>query len=95
MIAKPHEPLYLADAHQDRLAALPDSCAPATFAALDPHFPAIAARDVAAGPAPFSMSPDELPGLEREACEKPGATCAGVRFDEQPPGGGDFPGENP
>jgi len=95
VIAKPHEPLYLADAHQDRLAALPDACAPANFAALGPHFPAIAARDVAAGPAPFSMSPADLPGLEREACEDPGATCAGVRFDEEPPGGGEFPGENP
>jgi hypothetical protein len=95
VIAKPDEPLYTADAHQDRLAALPDACAPGQFAALAPHFPAIAARDVAAGPAPFSMSPAELPGLEREACEDPGAECAGVIFDEEPPGGGDFPGGTP
>ena len=95
VIAKPDEPLYLADAHQDRLAALPDACAPPQFAALGPHFPAIAARDVAAGPAPFSLSPAELPGIEREACEDPGAECGGIRFDEEPPGGGDFPGGNP
>jgi hypothetical protein len=95
VIAKPDEPLYLADAHQDRLAALEDSCAPANFAALGPHFPAIAARDVAAGPAPFSVSPAELPGLERQACEDPGAACPTIRIDEEPPGGGGFPGENP
>jgi hypothetical protein len=95
VIAKPDEPLYTSDAHQDRLAALADSCPPEGYAALGPHFPAIAARDVAAGPAPFSISPAELPGLEREPCEDPGANCEGIRFDEEPPGGGGFPGGNP
>ena len=93
VIAKPDEPLYVANAHQDRLPAGPDGCPPAGIAALDPHFPAIAARDVAAGPpSPFSTSPAELPGLQREACETPGANCAAVRINEGPPGGGGSPG---
>jgi len=33
--------------------------------------------------------------LEREACEDPGAECSGIRLNEDPPGGGDFPGGNP
>jgi hypothetical protein len=93
VIAKPDEPLYVADAHQDRLPAGPDSCPPGGIASLGPHFPVTAAQDVAAGPpAAFSQSPAELPGLIREPCETPGASCPVILLDESPPGGGGSPG---
>jgi hypothetical protein len=80
---------------RDRMPAGPDSCPPGGVASLAPHFPAIAARDVAAGPAaPFSQSPSELPALMPMPCEDPGAVCAFGRVivDEEPPGGGGSPG---
>jgi len=93
VIAKPQEPLYVADAHQDRMPAGPDACPPGGVAALGPHFPAVAARDVAAGPpARFSPAPMGLPGLERQSCDKPGAACGRVGIVEAPPGTGGSPG---
>ena len=93
VIAKPDEPLYVAQAHKDRMPAGPDSCPPTSVASLGPHFPALAARDVAAGPATaFSQSPTELPALAPMPCENPGAICSRVIVDEGPPGGGGSPG---
>jgi hypothetical protein len=101
VIAKPQEPLYVADAHEDRMPAGPDGCPPTGVADLGPHFPAIAARDVAAGPPPmpFYPGPLGLSSLTPDTCDDPGSICTRVRLDEEPPnpdpspgGGGAFPG---
>jgi hypothetical protein len=104
VISKPHEPLYVADAHEDRMPAGPDGCPPAAVAAAGPHFGIDSAQDVAAGPPPagFLPGPIGLSSLAREPCEDPGSICARVQLDEAPPGtdpspggGGTFPGVPP
>lgn len=101
VISKPREPLYVADAHEERMPAGPDGCPPGGMAALGPHFPAIAARDVAAGPPPagFLPGPLGLSSLAPDPCDEPGSVCSRVLLDEGPPGtdpspggGGSFPG---
>jgi hypothetical protein len=95
VIAKPYEPLFVADAHQDRMPAGPDGCPPGAVAELGPHFPAVAARDVAAGPpAAFSAGPLDSPLFDLKPCDTPGAVCsnADVIVDEEPPGDGGAPG---
>lgn len=98
VIAKPEEPLYVANAHEDRMPAGPDGCPPGGIAALGPHFPALAARDVAAGPpSAFSSAPLDQPDYTVEPCDVPGSLCAfqtgpTIIVDEEPPGGGGGPG---
>jgi hypothetical protein len=94
VIAKPEEPLYVANAHEERMPAGPDGCPPGNVAALGPHFPD--AADVAAGPpaVAFSAAPNDLPGFAMMPCEDPGAPCSGVIFSEGPPNpGGETPGD--
>jgi hypothetical protein len=100
VIAKPQEPLYVADAHQDRMPAGPDSCPPGGIAELGPHFPAVAARDVAAGPpAAFSAGPLDSPIWDLKPCDTPGAVCSSsdvvvVEPPGEPGGGPGVPAEN-
>jgi hypothetical protein len=106
IIAKPHEPLYVADAHEERIrAAEVETCPPdlGALASTDPHFSPIASRDVAAGPPPLVWSSlPEAPGPPgRNPCELPGSVCgfaAGVlpggvmTVSEPEPGLGPRPG---
>lgn len=96
IIAKPHEPLYVADAHDQRIpAAGIDTCPPdlGALASTEPHFSPLASRDVAAAPPPlvWSSLPDSPgpPGLN--PCEIPGTVCGATAatnvliFNEPPP----------
>jgi tetratricopeptide (TPR) repeat protein len=83
IIAKPHEPLYVADAHEERIAAGPvETCPPdlGALASTDPHFSPIASRDVAAPPPPlvWSSLPDAPGPPGRNPCELPGSVCGFV-----------------
>lgn len=83
VIAKPREPLYVADAHEERIpAAEIETCAPdlGALASTDPHFSPTDLRDVAAGPPPIAwdnqaLAPEPPP---RHPCELPGSICSGV-----------------
>jgi hypothetical protein len=108
VIAKPTEPLYVADAHDERIQASEiETCPPdlGALATLDPHFNPISSRDVAAGPPPLDWSslaePLEPPG--RNPCELPGSVCGAITgltpvtpgigvVSEPPPGTGPAPG---
>ena len=81
VIAKPHEPLYVADAHDARIpASAVDTCPPdlGALASTDPHFSPIASRDVAAPPPSLAWSNlAEAPGPPgRNPCEVPGSICS-------------------
>jgi hypothetical protein len=95
VIAKPHEPLYLAKAHPERMPAGPDACPPRPVAQIAAHFPPETAIDVAAGPpAPFSPGITDPPDFVRMPCDVPGALCSGaaIIIDEDPPGDDGAPG---
>lgn len=95
VIAKPHEPLYSAKAHPERMSAGPDGCPPRAVAEVARHFPPETAIDVAAGPpAPFSSGLTDPPDFVRMPCDVPGSVCAGqsIIVDEVPPGDGGAPG---
>jgi hypothetical protein len=95
VIAKPHEALYLAKAHPERMPAGPDACPPRPVAEIAAHFPPETAIDVAAGPPlAFSAGLTDLPGLAPQPCDVPGSVCPGavIVVDEDPPGDDDAPG---
>jgi hypothetical protein len=78
VFAKPREPLYLADAHDERMGTpSSDLCELGPLYALDDRF---SPSDVAAGP-PSLFAP-LLPGPPatgpRSPCDDPGSGCAGV-----------------
>ena len=80
MIARDSEPLYVADAHEERIpAAAGAPCPPdlGALAAADAHF---SPTDVAAGPPPerWSELARGVGGPGRDSCEDPGSGCAGV-----------------
>ena len=103
VIAKDAEPLYVADAHDERIPATggPECPDLAALAAPADHFSPVATRDVAAGPPTGRWSSlagvIEIPG--RDACGDPGSGCATTRgnggviiIDEPPPGTDPQPG---
>jgi hypothetical protein len=91
VIAKRSEPLYLADAHDERLGPpAQDACALGpVIGALDVH---LSPADVAAGPllGPWSGKAGGLEFPSRSPCDEPGAGCLDVL--DPPPGGGEIPG---
>jgi hypothetical protein len=98
VVAKRREPLYLADAHAERLGApAVDACArDSVIGGIDLH---LSPTDVAAGPllGPWSGPGTPLTLPPRSPCDDPGAGCATII--EPPPtgggiggGGGTFPG---
>jgi hypothetical protein len=108
VIAKDSEPLYVADAHEERMSAAGgDPCPPdlGGLVAPGPHFSPIASRDVAGGPpaAPWSNMAAGQARPRLGPCEDPGATCGGGTIvivepppstDPQPGAGGPFGGLN-
>lgn len=94
VIAKPREPLYVAQAHDERLGSPNEDLCPLgpMIGALDLH---LSPADVAAGPPldPWSGVPSfaELP--RRSPCDTPGSGCNSV-FEPAASGGG-FPGGSP
>jgi hypothetical protein len=103
VIAKDAEPLYVANAHDERIPATGGPTCPdlAALTAPNDHFSPVATRDVAAGP-PLERWSNlagavGTPGLD--PCGDPGAGCAstrggdgGIVIDEPPPGGDPQPG---
>jgi hypothetical protein len=94
VIAKPREPLYLADAHDARLATPPEDACPLgpVIGALDHH---LSPAEVAAGPLepPWSSPPAGPARPPRSPCEASTAGCGdGVIVIEPPPSEGPFPG---
>jgi hypothetical protein len=101
VIAKPREPLYLADAHDQRLGTPAEDACPLgpVIGALDQHF---SPTDVAAGPAqpPWSGPPTGPARPSRSPCEPSADGCRTVVTEppppivviEPPPSEGDFPG---
>jgi hypothetical protein len=92
VIAKHREPLYLADAHDERLGPLAeDACALGpVIGALDVH---LSPADVAAGPllGPWSGKAGGPLFPPRSPCDEPGSgACLGIV--DSPPIGGDVPG---
>jgi len=92
VIAKRSEPLYLADAHEERLGPpAQDACALGpVIGMLDVH---LSPADVAVGPllGPWSGKASGLEFPSRSPCDEPGAgTCFGVL--DPPPAGGGIPG---
>jgi hypothetical protein len=84
VIAKPREPLYRADAHDERLATPPEDACPLgpVIGALDHH---LSPADVAAGPPqpPWSSQPTGPARPLRSPCEPSAAGCA---IEESAPG---------
>jgi hypothetical protein len=80
VIAKDAEPLYVANAHEERIPATggPTCADLAGLTSPDDHFSPVATRDVAAGPPAERWS--NLAGVvgvpDRDACGDPGAGCA-------------------
>jgi len=93
VIAKPKEPLYVANAHDERLASPGEDACPLgpVIGSLDQH---LSPADVAAGPlaAPWSGIAASQTDPRRNACDDPGSTCANVVVIQPPPVGGGFPG---
>ncbi len=103
VIAKDSEPLYVADAHEERIPAAGGACPPnlGGLAAAAPHF---SSTDVAAGPPPerWSSMARGVDGPGRDSCEDPGSGCLGVAgvgvlggsviITSPQPGGGAQPG---
>jgi hypothetical protein len=92
VIAKSREPLYLADAHDERLGPpAQDACALGpVIGQLDVH---LSPTDVAAGPllGPWSGKAGGLEFPSRSPCDEPGAgTCFGIL--DPPPVGAEVPG---
>ena len=87
VIAKPKEPLYVADAHHERLGPPGNDC-PLGPIDVGLHLtPAVAAQPpawsgMASGPNSLNISP----------CQNPGSGCAGAVVLAPPPVGGPFPG---
>jgi len=80
VIAKPREPLYVADAHAERISAADVAICPADLGGLastDSHFSPEDLADVGAGPTSIAWSSiAEAPGPPaRHPCETPGAIC--------------------
>jgi hypothetical protein len=104
VIAKPREPLYAADAHDERISTSSFETCPSDLgglAATDHHFSPDEIADVAAGPPPIAWSNiAEMPGPPaRHPCETPGAVCGaaadtggGMVLIEAGPGLGGGPG---
>ena len=93
IIAKPHEPLYVADAHEERIpAAGIETCPPdlGALANVGPLFSPIASRDVAAPPPPlvWSSLPDAPGPPGRNPCEIQGGPICGFAASTPP---GDTP----
>jgi hypothetical protein len=103
VIAKDAEPLYVANAHDERIPATGGPTCPDLASLTDPadHFSPVATRDVAAGP-PVERWSNLAggPGVpDRDPCGDPGSGCAITRgapgviiIDEPPPGGDPQPG---
>lgn len=105
VIAKPHEPLYVADAHEERIAPSELETCPPDLGALatTDHFAPIASRDVAAGPPAIewsNLAPPPAPP-PYNPCEFPGGACGGfagttpagiITVSEPTPGTGPRPG---
>jgi hypothetical protein len=93
VIAKPAEPLYLASAHDERLASPGEDACPLgpVIGSLDQH---LSPADVAAAPlaAPWSGVAASPTDARRNACDTPGSTCASIVVIQPPPIGGGFPG---
>ncbi len=87
VLSKQREPLYLAEAHSERLGPIDaDACAPTALigdlgAQLSP-------ADVAAGPmlGPWSSVPSAVDSVLRQPCDMPGSGC--ILASELPPVGG-------
>lgn len=102
VIAKDREPLYVSDAHEERIpAGGGDPCPPdlGGLVAPGPHFSPVASRDVAMGPpagAWSSMAAGQ--GMPRfDPCDTPGSGCAdargtGIVIVEPPPSTDPQPG---
>jgi hypothetical protein len=92
VIAKPMEPLYLANAHDQRLASPAEDACPLgpVIGTLDLHV----SPQVAAGPlaSPWSNIASSQTAGTRSPCDVPGSGCAGAVVVVPPPGGGPFPG---
>lgn len=101
VIAKDAEPLYVADAHDERIPAEGGPPCPPELghlAAPGPHF---SPTDVAAGPPPdrWSSLARGVAGPGRDSCEDPGSGClgggnggGGITIVSPPPGTGPQPG---
>ena len=86
VLAKPKEPLYLADAHDERIALPMEDLCDRPIRALDLRL----TPDVAAAPlTPWSIAGSAGPGLARATCD---AGCPGVVVVVPPPVTGPFPG---
>ncbi len=91
VLAKPKEPLYLADAHDERIALPTEDLCDRPIGALDLRL----TPDVAAAPlTPWSIAGSAGPGLARATCD---AGCPGVVVVVPPPVSpvGGFPGSGP
>jgi hypothetical protein len=83
IIAKPSEPLYVSQAHEERIpAGGGDACPPdlGGLVAPGPHFAPGDATDVAAGPPPalWSSMASAQPMPTLQPCEDPGTGCMGL-----------------
>jgi hypothetical protein len=103
VIAKDAEPLYVANAHDERIPATGGPECPDLAGLTDPgsHFSPVDTRDVAAGPpgGAWSNLAGGIDGPGRDACGDPGSGCAFtsgtpgvIVIDEPPPGGDPQPG---
>jgi hypothetical protein len=100
VIAKDSEPLYVADAHEERIPAAAGAPCPPDLGALAAAGPHFSATDVAAGPPPerWSDMARGVSGPRSDSCEDPGSGCVGVvgggfiTITSPPPGGGGQPG---
>jgi hypothetical protein len=96
VIAKPTEPLYLAKAHDERLASPAEDACPLgpVIGDLGHH---LQPQDVAAGPigAPWSDAASMKTDAPRSPCDVPGSGCGGIVIALPPPGPAPFPGMTP
>jgi len=96
VIAKPKEPLYLATAHDQRLASPDEDACPLgpVIGDLDLH---LQPGDIAAGPLapPWSDAATLNTDAQRNPCDVPGSGCGGFVIAIPPPGAAPFPGGNP
>jgi hypothetical protein len=87
VIAKPKEPLYVADAHDERLGPPGDNC-PLGPMNVGMHL----TPDVAAPPPAWSGLASNPNALSISPCQVPGSGCQGAVVVVPPPVGGPFPG---
>ncbi len=91
VIAKPSEPLYVADAHEERLGPPGEDPCPLgpVIGDINLHL----TPDVAAGPAPAWSGLASAPNAQGiSPCQMPGSGCAGAVVVAPPVVGGPFPG---